>query len=514
MHETRIRELGAEPLAQHLLERYIVSRAGYLDPERSRRTIAGVKLRLSEGFALRKQARNLVELATLGEQVMRGARQTAVGDPRAIDRSDRVGPRGERTEDCENERRAQGIEYPRMSSTEGTVGLAVKPNAAAGIAAGWPWRQGNRFRLLAESDRIFRRMLEAIAAARESVLLEMYLVESGTVARRFIDALAGCAQRGVRVHVLFDGFGSLALRAADRRRLSDSGAHLTFFNPLSLRKRLQNFLRDHRKLLVIDGALAFVGGVGLADEFIDGTRGRLAWRDFMLEISGPVVSDWTTAFARNWSRSSGTPAIAEAAPEPPDEAAIAAGALGRLALSEAGHRSLLANDVVRRINGAQRRAWIMSAYFVPSRRFRKGLRRAARRGVDVRLLVPGPKTDHPWVRHAARRFYGKMLRSGVRIFEYQPRVLHGKMTLCDDWVSLGSSNLDRWSFRWNLEANQEIESAALAAEAAGIFAADCEESLQLSRRHWRRRAVLDRVRESIAGALDRILDRWRRPRDG
>jgi len=102
----------------------------------------------------------------------------------------------------------------------------------------------------------------------------------------------------------------------------------------------------------------------------------------------------------------------------------------------------------------------------------------------------------------------------VRIFEYQPRVLHGKMTLCDDWVSLGSSNLDRWSFRWNLEANQEIESAALAAEAAGIFAADCEESLQLSRRHWRRRAVLDRLRESIAGALDRILDRWRRPRDG
>ena len=399
-----------------------------------------------------------------------------------------------------------------MSSTERAAGLSVKPNAAAAVAAvGWPWRQGNQFQLLAESDRIFRRMIEAIAGARESVLLEMYLVESGAVARRFIDALAGCAQRGVRVHVLLDAFGSLALRAADRCRLADSGAHLIFFNPLSLHKRLGNCLRDHRKLLVIDGALAFVGGVGLADEFIDGTRGRLAWRDLMLEISGPVVSDWQTPFARIWSRSGGSPQVPEAPPQSPDEPSIAAGALGRLALSEAGHRSILANDVIRRINGALRHAWIMSAYFVPSRRFRKALRRAARRGVDVRLLVPGPKTDHPWVRHAARRFYGRMLRNGVRIFEYQPRVLHGKMALCDDWVSLGSSNLDRWSFRWNLEANQEIESTALAAQAAAIFAADCGHSQELDRHHWRRRAVLDRLRESIAGALDRILDRWRRP---
>lgn len=400
-----------------------------------------------------------------------------------------------------------------MSSTESTVGLTVNPHVAAGAAVGWPWRRGNRFDLLAASDGIFRRMLEAIAAARESVLLEMYLVDSGTVARRFIDELGACARRGVRVHVLFDAFGSLGLRAADRRRLTDSGVHLVFFNPLSWRKRLQNCLRDHRKLLVIDGTLAFVGGVGLADEFIDGKRGRLAWRDLMLEISGPVVSDWQTAFARNWSRSGGSPEVSEATPECPDEASIAAGALGRLALSEAGHRSILANDVVKRINGALRRAWIMSAYFVPSRRFRKALRRAARRGVDVRLLVPGPKTDHPWVRHAARRFYGKLLRSGVRIFEYQPRVLHGKMTLCDDWVSLGSSNLDRWSFRWNLEANQEIASGAFAAQAGAVFVADCNESHELSRHHWRRRAVLDRLRESIAGTLDRIVDRWRHPRD-
>jgi phosphatidylserine/phosphatidylglycerophosphate/cardiolipin synthase-like enzyme len=188
------------------------------------------------------------------------------------------------------------------------------------------------------------------------------------------------------------------------------------------------------------------------------------------------------------------------------------GALGRVALSEAAPSSVIAKDVVRRIASARERAWIMSAYFVPSRRFRKALRRTARRGVDVRLLVPGPRTDHPWVRDAARRFYGKMLRSGVRIFEYQPRVLHGKMIICDDWVSVGSSNLDRWSFKWNLEANQEIEDAPFADNAAEVFEEDCRESEQLSARNWPRRAWLHRLRERIAGALDRWLDRWRRPR--
>jgi phosphatidylserine/phosphatidylglycerophosphate/cardiolipin synthase-like enzyme len=180
-------------------------------------------------------------------------------------------------------------------------------------------------------------------------------------------------------------------------------------------------------------------------------------------------------------------------------------------LSEAWYRSELANAVARRIAGANKRAWIMSAYFVPSRRFRKALRRAARRGVDVRLVVPGPLTDHPWVRHAARRFYGKLLRNGVRIFEFQPRVLHGKMSICDDWVSVGSSNLDRWSFKWNLEANQEIDSTLFSEIAAAVFEKDCGQSMELDRHRWRSRAWADRLQERLAGTLDRWLDRWRRP---
>jgi cardiolipin synthase A/B len=372
---------------------------------------------------------------------------------------------------------------------------------------GWPWRPGNRFRLLADADEFFACMLQAIESASAHVLLEMYLVSSGALVTRFVAALAVAAGRGARVCVVFDGFGALGLSRHDRRLLTEAGVQLRFFNPLQLRKRLDNLLRDHRKLLLTDGRVAFVGGVGLTDEFAPGARGG-PWREQMLQIEGPVIADWQRAFARTWRRCGGELPLLEGPPCVP----FADGAVGRLALSEARQYSVLANGVIRQIEGAASRAWIMSAYFVPSRRFRKALRRAARRGVDVRLLMPGARTDHPWVRQAARRFYGKMLRNGVRIFEYQPRMLHGKMILCDDWVSVGSSNLDRWSFRWNLEANQEVADARFADSAAALFEVDFGASRELSRRYWRQRAWLDRLRESIAGALDRQLDRWRRAR--
>ena len=408
-----------------------------------------------------------------------------------------------------------------------------------------PWRTGNRFHLIAVSEEFFQRMLEAIDGACEYVLLEMYLVESGDLTDKFVAALSAAARRGLKVCVVLDGFGSLGLATADRAGLTGAGVELRFYNALSWHKKLRNFLRDHRKLLVIDGQRAFVGGAGLTDEFA-GLRGKgPPWRDQMVEIAGPVMIDWQRAFARTWRRCGGLTSLPEprASSATPvagdrDEAGTAhrvagesgagarangepgaasradgeAGAAGRVVLSEAAARSVLANEVVHRIAQARERAWVMSAYFVPSRRFRKALRRTARRGVDVRLLVPGPRTDHPWVRDAARRFYGKLLRNRVRIFEYQPRVLHGKMTICDDWVSVGSSNLDRWSFKWNLEANQEIVDAAFAEDAAEVFENDCRQSEELSPRLWSRRAWLHRVRERIAGALDRWLDKWRRPR--
>jgi cardiolipin synthase A/B len=371
---------------------------------------------------------------------------------------------------------------------------------------GWPWRRGNAFRLLDGSAEFFPHMLQAISQARDAVLLEMYLVRSGPLTNRFIEVLIAAVRRGVRVCVVLDGFGALGLLRADRRRLLEAGVELRFFNPLRARKRFANLLRDHRKLLISDGCIAFVGGAGLTDDFAPGSPAG-PWRDLMVRIEGPVVADWQRAFARIWRRTGAELDLPVCVPAP-----LPAGALGRLALSEARQRSVLANGVLLRIAGAQTRVWIMSAYFVPARRVRRALAQAARRGVDVRLLAPGARTDHPWVRHASRRFYGRMLRSGVRIFEYQPHMLHAKLILCDDWVSVGSSNLDRWSLRWNLEANQEVEDQRFADSAALLFMKDGRASRVISRRSWRRRARLDRWRESIAGMLDRYVGRWRRPR--
>lgn len=368
----------------------------------------------------------------------------------------------------------------------------------------YPWRYGNRVRLLIDGGEFLERMKQAIDGAQRYVLLEMYLVESGAVAERFIAALTRAVARGVRVTALLDGFGSLGLRNKDRRRLAAGGVELRFYNALGWRKRLVNFMRNHKKLLLVDGQVAFVGGMGITDDF----AGRMAWRETVAEIEGPVLADWRDLFHRTWHRPGSNDLPAEPG-NPSSE--IDGGVAGRLASSDGWHGADLAASVVGRIETAQRRVWITTPYFVTSRRFRKAIRRAARRGVDVRLIGSGPRTDHATVRHAARRFFGKLLSNGVRIFEYQPRVLHAKSVICDDWVSIGSSNLDRWGFKWNLEANQEVEHRPFANHAAAVFEDDCRESLELDSRDWRHRPALDRAREILAGLLDRTLERCRRP---
>jgi cardiolipin synthase len=386
---------------------------------------------------------------------------------------------------------------PRLRKLGRRLGLTL-----AGAGA---WQDGNRFELLNDGAQFFPRMLAAIESAQQRVLLEMYLVQSGGVMQRFLDALTRAAARGVRVCALLDGFGALGLRVPDRRRLIDAGVELRFYNVLGWRKRLGNFLRDHRKLLAVDGCRAFVGGAGLTDDFMLHTRSGGPWRDVLVAIEGPVVGDWERLFAATWRASGGRL-------KPVGTAPVAGSARGRVVASGGFQVSSLASSVVVRMLNARRRVWVMSAYFVPSRRLRRAVRRAARRGVDVRLLMPGPLTDHPLVRLAAHRHYGRMLRHGVRVFEYQPRMLHAKMVICDDWVSIGSSNLDRWSFTWNLEANQEIADPDLAAQAAAVFRRDCLDALELDGRQWPHRGRLRRWHEHLVGLIDRYIAKWQRPR--
>ena len=367
----------------------------------------------------------------------------------------------------------------------------------------FPWRPGNRFELLVDGPSFYSRMLQCIDAARRDVLLELYLFESGTVADRFIGALIRAAQRGVVVKLLLDDFGAVGLAAPDRQRLIQGGADLAFYNALHYGKWLGNLYRDHRKLLVVDGETAFVGGAGITDEFDPPQHPQRRWRETMVAIEGPVVADWRELFARLWSQSVGRPLELPTPPATEDRN----GQLGRVTVTAALAVQEIKRSVLKRVAKARHRVWIATAYFVPPWRLRRALRRAAQRGVDVRMLLPGPDTDHPAIRHAGRKFYGRLLRDGVRILEYQPRFMHAKVALCDDWVSIGSCNLDRWNLRWNLEANQEVDDPAFTGQVQAAFESDFSDSLEYDYAGWQQRPWRLRLLERLWGAVDLWLER-------
>ena len=366
----------------------------------------------------------------------------------------------------------------------------------------FPWRSGNRFELLVDGRQFFPRMLEAIEKAHRYVLLEIYLFESGAVATRFIDAFVRAASRDVIVKLLLDDFGALGLSPQDRERLVRGGVELLLYNPIRFGKHLRNMLRDHRKLLIVDGEVAFVSGAGITDEFDSPEDPERSWRETAARIRGPVLVDWQELFVRLWNRYAPKP-LDLPIPAPPAEADDMR---GRVTVTTALARQDIKRSLYNRVRRAQRRVWLATAYFVPSRKVRRALKRAARRGVDVRLLLPGSYTDHPAIRHAGRRFYTGLLRAGVRIFEYQPRFFHAKTILCDDWVSIGSSNLDRWNLRWNLEANQEVEHAAFGDAAKIMFDEDFRNSIECLYEEWRRRPWHARLREHLWGRVDMWLE--------
>ena len=364
----------------------------------------------------------------------------------------------------------------------------------------FPWRPGNQFSLLLNGPQFFPVMLAAIAGARKQVLMEMYLIESGRVAERFVHAFVDAAGRGVQVQVLLDAFGSLGFSQEDSRRLVEGGVQLAFYNPLRVWKLKTNLFRTHRKLLVVDGELAYIGGAGISDDL----NGEKGWRETQLEIRGPAVADWQMLFAGDWAHWSGRPAARVATPAPSGSE----GQRGRLVCTGRVPQLEIKRAFLARVNRAGRRVWLATAYFIPSPKVRRALRRAANRGVDVRLLLPGPITDHPAVRYASRRFYGRLLRHGVRIFEYQGRFMHTKVALADNWATIGSSNVDRWNLRWNLEANQEVEDRDFAAAIRSMLQEDFTHCQEILHREWRRRSRLQRLREWLWGMVDRWLMRW------
>ena len=179
---------------------------------------------------------------------------------------------------------------------------------------------------------------------------------------------------------------------------------------------------------------------------------------------------------------------------------------GRVSISAGLKVQNIKRSFIKRVRNAERRVWLTTPYFIPSRKIRRALTRRASDGVDVRLLLPGPLSDHPWVSHAARGFYHRLLRHGVRIFEYQPRFVHAKIGLCDNWCTIGSSNLDRWNQRWNLDANQEIDDNDFSSRVAELFETDFEQSLEIDLTLWRMRSNRQRLREWLAARLVMLIE--------
>ncbi|WP_336353476.1 phosphatidylserine/phosphatidylglycerophosphate/cardiolipin synthase family protein [Pseudomonas atacamensis] len=372
----------------------------------------------------------------------------------------------------------------------------------------FPWRDGNRFELLIDGPQFFPRMLEHIAGATEQIELELYLVEAGACAEAIVQALVAAAERGVRVRCLFDDYGSLAFTLHLRQRLTQVGVELRFYNRLSWRRWVGNFYRDHRKLLLVDQCLAVVGGTGVTDEFWTPGHDVSEWHEVMVEISGPLVIDWQLLFDRQWIANRYRRAWRPAAhfglprlPRVPDKGE----GMGRVAYADARqHRDIL-QSLFRALNSGQKRIWMATPYFLPTWKIRRSLRKAAARGVDVRLLLTGPRTDHPSVRYAGHRYYPRLLKAGVQIFEYQPCFLHLKMVLVDEWVSIGSCNFDHWNLRFNLEANLEALDPALTAAVEASFVKDFGLSQLVSLEEWQRRPLWRRVKQRVWGWVDRLV---------
>jgi cardiolipin synthase A/B len=354
---------------------------------------------------------------------------------------------------------------------------------------------GNASTLLRDGPATFDAMLALIAGARESVMVESYIVRSDSVGRRFAPVLAEAAGRGARVRVLYDWFGSRGTSAAFVRTLRDAGVDVQIFNRPSLRSRWLGILpRDHRKLLVVDPgtdhAGGITGGVGLGHEWSEGTGGGPGqgrpWRDTAVQISGPAAGAMAGAFERMWAL---TPQYVRQHPDasrptttPKDVFTAADGEGGACIVGiiegEPG-RYRVSRAIESVAVTAQRTIWIADAYFTPSGALVEALIGAARDGVDVRVLVPG-HGNHGWVLPITRRFYPRLLRNGVRIWEWQGEMMHAKTQVADGrYCRVGSTDFNPLGVAINFELDAVIDDTGIGAQMEAMFTDDLTRSREV-----------------------------------
>lgn len=372
---------------------------------------------------------------------------------------------------------------------DGELPVTPGPSFARGL-----WRiaaadvsSGNNVTLLRDGPATFDAMIELIDHAERSVALESYIFRSDDVGREVADVLGRAVKRGLTVRLLLDWIGGRGTSRKFIKQIRQSGVDVAIYNPLGFRRWLGVVPRDHRKLLVVDGAIGITGGVGVGREWTTGVQKtqRSRWRDTAVRIDGPAAHDMMQAFDHMWRRTKGherrgshrflrRPARGAHLDPATDQPALV-GIIEGEPLRWRVSRALQIQAI-----SARRSIWIATAYFTPSPSEVEALNGAARDGVDVRILLPS-RNDHPWVSLLARRYYRRLLTNGVRIWEWQGEMMHAKTSVIDGrWVRVGSTDFNPLGVAINYELDAVIEDAALGAEAERMFLADLDGSREVT----------------------------------
>ena len=365
-----------------------------------------------------------------------------------------------------------------------------------GVMLGPSVIDGNHVVAYNNGAEIFPAMLEAIRGARVSVTFETYVYWSGEIGELFAKALAERAEAGIPVHVTIDWVGSIKMDPALLDLMEDAGVEVERYRPLHWYNlgRMNN--RTHRKLLVVDGRIGFTGGVGIADEWKGNAQDPDHWRDIHFRIDGPVVAQIQAAFNDNWIKTTGRvlngpdyfPAL-EPAGDMKAHLFIASPAGG----SESMHLMFL-----MAIAAAEHTIDLAASYFIPDELVMGALLQARRRGVRIRVVLPGPYIDSSLVRVTSKADWGPLLRAGVEIHEYQPTMFHNKLLIVDDeMVSLGSTNFDIRSFRLNDEASLNVYDRDFALQMTRVFERDLERSKPYTYEQWLSRPWRERIAERV-----------------
>lgn len=356
---------------------------------------------------------------------------------------------------------------------------------------------GNRIEVLPGGRGAYEAMLRSITMARRSLAIEMYTWQDDRIGRRFAEAVCAKLREGIPVFVVLDAFGSFTTgRLA--AWLQQAGARLLWYHPLApWTPSWYPNRRDHRKLILVDGSAGFAGGMNLAEEYTEEFAGGRAWRDLSVRVEGPAVREMTRLFLSSWVRAGGT--THETAPliVSPAEA----GSAGVEVMGGQGIRSRrrLQRFYLAQIALARKSIFLANGYFLPEGPLRRALRRAARRGVRVELLLAG-QTDAPLVRWAGRASYERLLAAGVRVREMGYAMLHAKIAVFDEEVLLtGSANLDHRSFRHNLEVAVNVRDTAAAGAALSAFLPEFDRSREVRLDDWRKRPLPEKLLERFAG---------------